>query len=205
MAEFGYARVSTGEQVVDLQVCALVEAGVPAGSITAETASGTDPTRPGLRRLLGQLGEGDRLTVWRFDRVFRSTRHMLELTDDLAVRGVEFRSLRESIDTSTSTGRFFFTVVAAMSQMEADLIRERTSAGLAAAKAAGRQLGRPTSITAAQAVMVPRLLAEGSTQRAAAAATGLSRAAVGRLARGEIATLNLDNGEDPDLLTSLPT
>lgn len=67
---------------------------------------------------------------------------MLDLTDDLAVRGVGFRSLRESIDTSTSTGRFFFTVVAAMSQMEADLIRERTSAGLAAAKAVGKQLGR---------------------------------------------------------------
>ncbi|MFK5691339.1 recombinase family protein [Ornithinimicrobium sp. LYQ92] len=201
MAEFGYARVSTGDQSVDLQVRALVEAGVPATGIVTETASGTDPTRPGLRGLLGRLGEGDRLTVWRFDRVFRSTRHMLELTDDLATRGVEFRSLRESIDTSTSMGRFFFTVVAAMSQMEADLIRERTSAGLAAAKASGKQLGRPSAITPAQAAMVRRLLAEGSTQRAAAAATGVSRAAAGRLARGEITTLNDAIDDDPDLLT----
>lgn len=204
MAEFGYARVSTGEQSVDLQVRALVEAGVPAESIVCETASGTDPTRPGLRLLLGRLGKGDRLTVWRFDRVFRSTRHMLELTDDLAERGVEFRSVRESIDTSTSTGKFFFTVVAAMGQMEADLIRERTSAGLAAAKASGKQLGRPTNITAAQASMVRRLLAEGSTQRAAAAATGLSRAAVGRLSRGEITTLSPHGSEDANLLTSSP-
>lgn len=86
------------------------------------------------------MGEGDRLTVWRFDRLFRSTRHMLDLVDELDGRGIALRSLADAIDTSTSTGRFF-TVTSAIAQLEADLIRERTAAGLAAARAWGATLG----------------------------------------------------------------
>lgn len=195
MTERGYARVSTTEQSVDLQVRALVAAGVPSGGIVTEAGSGR-ASRPGLDRLLGELERGDRLTVWRLDRLFRSTRHMLEVAEDLEARGVALRSLRDAIDTTTSTGRFFFTVTSAVAQLEADLIRERTAAGLEAARASGTQLGRPTSITPEQAAMVRRLLGEGASHRAAAAATGLSRSAVGRLARGEIATLRIEGTLD---------
>lgn len=186
MAEYGYARVSTADQSVALQVDALVQSGVPIANIARESASGTSTTRPMLNELLDRLEPGDRLTVWRFDRLFRSTRHLLEVTDDLRSRGVEFRSLRDNIDTTTASGRFFFTVTAALAEMEADLTRERTRAGLAAAKASGKQLGRPTKITQAQADMIHRLLKEGRSQRQAAAATGISASAVGRLARGEV-------------------
>ncbi|MBW8174018.1 recombinase family protein [Ornithinimicrobium sp. Arc0846-15] len=186
MAEYGYARVSTADQSVALQVDALVQAGVPLENVARESASGTSTTRPMLNELLGRLEPGDRLTVWRFDRLFRSTRHLLEVTDDLRSRGVEFRSLRDNIDTTTASGRFFFTVTAALAEMEADLTRERTKAGLAAAKASGKQLGRPTKITPAQADMIHRLIKEGRSQRQAAAATGVSASAVGRLVRCEV-------------------
>ncbi|WP_033418820.1 recombinase family protein [Serinicoccus marinus] len=200
MVERGYARVSTLEQSAELQVRAMVAAGVPAEGIVTEAGSGRGQ-RPGLDRLLVELREGDRLTVWRLDRLFRSTRHMLEVAEDLQHRGVALRSLRDAIDTTTSTGRFFFTVTAAVAQLEADLISEHTAAGLEAARASGKQLGRPTSITPAQAAMVRRLLGEGASQRAAAAATGLSRGAVGRLARGEISTLRiLEDDAEADLL-----
>lgn len=196
----GYARVSTGEQSTDLQVQAMVAAGVPIEAIVTEAASGRGP-RPGLDALLAQMGEGDRLTVWRFDRLFRSTRHMLELVDDLEQRGIALRSLRDAIDTSTSTGRFFFTVTAAIAQLEADLIRERTVAGLAAAAASGKQLGRPTSVTEDQARLVLQLVSGGMTQRKVAASLRLSRAVVGRVVRGEIASLaGVTHGDGSDLL-----
>lgn len=131
MTEYGYARASTAEQREQLQVDALLAAGVLPENITIEHISGTTTKRPGLDDLLSRLREGDRLTVWRFDRLFRSTRHLLQLTDEMRERGVEFRSLREAVDTSTATGRFFFTIIAAVAALEADLIQERTAAGLA--------------------------------------------------------------------------
>lgn len=204
MVERGYARVSTDEQSVEMQVQALVAAGVPADAIVTEWGSGRSH-RPGLDALLDELGEGDRLTVWRFDRLFRSTRHMLELVDRLESQGVALRSLRDQIDTSTSTGRFFFTVTAAIAQLEADLIRERTKAGLAAAAAAGVRLGRPTVVTEDQARLVMQLLAQGMSHRRVAASMGLSRALVGRVARGEVASLaHVTIGTGTDLLDQTP-
>lgn len=200
MVDRGYARVSTGDQSTDLQVQAMLAVGIPIEAIVTEAASGRGP-RPGLDALLAQMGEGDRLTVWRFDRLFRSTRHMLELVDDLEQRGIALRSLRDAIDTSTSTGRFFFTVTAAIAQLEADLIRERTVAGLAAAAASGKQLGRPTTVTGDQARLIVQLVRGGMTQRKVAASLRLSRAVVGRVVRGEIASLaNVTHADGTDLL-----
>lgn len=186
MAEYGYARVSTSEQREQLQVDALIGAGVPAENITVEHVSGTATTRPGLTAVLDGLGEGDRLTVWRFDRVFRSTRHLLELTDELRGRGVEFRSLRDNIDTSTASGRFFFTITAAVATLEADLVRERTAAGLAAARARGIRLGRPASASPEQVALIRQLAAQGMPQTTIAASVGMSRSAVGRVLRSEL-------------------
>lgn len=203
MSEYGYARVSTADQSVGLQVDALVAAGVPVENIVTEEASGTRTDRPNLGGLIAAVGEGDRITVWRLDRLFRSTRHLLELTDDLHARGVAFRSLRDSIDTATPTGRFFFTVTSALAELEADLIRERTRAGLEAARSRGIVLGRPTTLTVDQARHIQQLLRLGWSQRRVAASVGASRSAVGRVARGEIASLIGAGGGDVDLLDSL--
>ncbi len=197
MAEYGYARVSTAEQREQLQLDALVSAGVPVENITVEHVSGTSTARPGLDALLDRVGQGDRLTVWRFDRLFRSTRHLLELTDDLRARGVEFRSLREHVDTAT--GRFFFTVIAAVATLEADLVRERTQAGLAAAKSRGVQLGRPASATPEQVRLIHQLAASGMPQTKIAASVGMSRSAVGRVIRQELKTMT-ERDPMPDLL-----
>lgn len=189
MTDYGYARVSTAEQREQLQVDALLAAGVLPENITIEHISGTTTERPGLDSLLSQLGEGDRLTVWRFDRLFRSTRHLLQLTDEMRERGVEFRSLREAVDTSTATGRFFFTIIAAVAALEADLIRERTAAGLAAARARGIQLGRRAGANPEQVRLIHHLAAGGMAQTTIAKSVGLSRSAVGRVLRNELKSL----------------
>lgn len=199
VTDYGYARVSTEEQSVDSQVRALVAAGLPPEGIVTEHGSGRGP-RPGLDRLLADMGEGDRLTVWRFDRLFRSTRHMFDLVDELDGRGIALRSLADAIDTSTSTGRFFFTVTSAIAQLEADLIRERTAAGLAAARARGATLGRPTTIKPDQASLIRQLVDGGMSQRKVARSMRLSRSAVGRVVRGEIASLPTDPDAAPTLL-----
>lgn len=186
MAEYGYARVSTVDQREQLQVDALVQAGVPAETITVEHVSGTSMARPGLEALLAELKPGDRLTVWRFDRLFRSTRHLLELTDDLRERGIEFRSLRDQVDTATASGRFFFTITAAVATLEADLIRERTQAGLAAARARGTRLGRRPAAGPAQVATIRRFAQEGMPQARIADSVGISRSSVGRILRGEV-------------------
>lgn len=143
------------------------------------------------------------MTVWRFARVFRSTRHLLELTDDLRGRGVVFRSLREHIDTSTATGRFFFTITAAVATLEADLVRERTQAGLTAAKARGVQLGRPAGATPEQVRLIRQLAAGGMPQTRIAASVGMSRSAVGRVVRAELKTVPAaDSAAAPNLLVS---
>lgn len=203
MTEFGYARVSTADQSLGLQLDALTAAGVPAENITREHASGARADRPELAELLARLGEGDRLSVWRLDRLARSTRHLLELTDQLRDRGVEFRSLRDAIDTATPTGRFFFTVTSALAELEADLTRERTRAGLAAAKSSGKRLGRPSTLTAVQARHIRQLLALGYSHRQAAESMGISRGVVGRIARDEVSALAPSLDGVPDLLDTL--
>ncbi len=139
--DFGYARVSTGEQDARLQHDALKNAGCY--RIFTDTASGSLESRPELNKLLDQLRPGDTLVVWRLDRLGRSIRHLIDQMADLQDRGVAFRSLQENIDTSSSGGKLIFHIFASLAEFERDLVRERTHAGLQAARARGKVGGRP--------------------------------------------------------------
>lgn len=141
----GYARVSTTDQDAQLQHDALTAAGCY--RIFTDTASGALQSRPELDKLLDQLRPGDTLVVWRLDRLGRSIRHLIDQLSTLQDRGIEFRSLQESIDTTTSGGRLVFHIFASLAEFERDLITERTNAGLAAARARGRTGGRPPLLT----------------------------------------------------------
>ena len=137
----GYARVSTLDQTLALQQDALTQAGCE--HIFTDTASGTRTDRPGLGQALSHLRSGDTLVVWRLDRLGRSLSHLIDTIKDLQGRGIHFRSLQEQLDTGTSGGKLVFHVFGALAEFERDLIRERTHAGLVAAKARGRLFGRP--------------------------------------------------------------
>ncbi|EFF8886618.1 recombinase family protein, partial [Escherichia coli] len=136
----GYVRVSTNEQNTALQRNALESAGCEL--IFEDKASGKQTERPGLKKVLRMLSRGDTLVVWKLDRLGRSMRHLVVLVEELRDRGINFRSLADSIDTSTPMGRFFFHVMGALAEMERELIVERTRAGLDAARAEGRIGGR---------------------------------------------------------------
>lgn len=138
----GYARISTVDQNPDLQIQALKAAGCERVFID-EGYSGSKTQRPGLKKALKRLNEGDSLIVWRLDRLGRSMRHLIELTSHLDANGVEFRSLSDAIDTSTAGGKLYFHMMGAFAEFERNLISERTKAGMAAAKARGVKLGRP--------------------------------------------------------------
>lgn len=187
--EYGYVRVSTGQQDAGLQNDAMLAAGIEPENIWTDTASGVLRSRPKLDALMAQLEAGDRLTVWRLDRLGRSLSHLIEVLDSLRGRGIEFRSLTEAIDTASPGGRLVMHMIGAVAEFERDLIRERTAAGLAAARARGTTGGRPASATPEQAALVRRLAAEDESHRRIAMMTGLSRATVGRILRGEVAQL----------------
>ena len=142
----GYARVSTGDQDPALQMDALDRAGCV--RIFTETASGALRDRPQLEAALDYLRGGDTLVVWRLDRLARSIRQLIDTVGRLDERGVNLCSLQESIDTSSATGRLVFHIFGALAEFERDLIRERTVAGLAAARARGRVVGRPRALDA---------------------------------------------------------
>ena len=126
----GYARVSTGDQSPDLQLDALRAAGCY--RVFVDTASGALAARPELAKVLDQLRPGDTLVVWKLDRLGRSLRHLIDTVSELERRDVGFKSLRESVDTTTPGGRLVFHLFGALAEFERDLIRERTAAGLAA-------------------------------------------------------------------------
>jgi DNA invertase Pin-like site-specific DNA recombinase len=151
----GYARVSTVDQELALQQDALTAAGCY--RIFTDTASGSLDARPALSKVVDQLRPGDTLVVWRLDRLGRSIRHLIDFLADLDRRQVGFRSLTESIDTTSPGGRLVFHVFAALAEFERELIRERTNAGLAAARARGRRGGRPSRLTADQVKTARRL------------------------------------------------
>ena len=140
--KIGYARVSTAGQDEALQLDALQRAGVD--RVFIDRASGTLTDRPGLTSALECARAGDSLVVWQLDRLGRSLRHLIDVVHDLDERGVALISLTEALDTTTPGGRLVFHVFGAMAQWERELIRERTQAGLAAARARGRVGGRPT-------------------------------------------------------------
>lgn len=138
----GYARVSTDEQRLDMQLAALQESGCEK-IFQDQGATGANMERQGLDAVLKALMPGDTLVVWRLDRLGRSLTDLVKLIEDLGDAGCEFRSLNEAIDTSTSGGRLIFHIMAAFAEFERNLISERTRAGLAAARQRGRRLGRP--------------------------------------------------------------
>ena len=151
---FGYARVSTDDQDLSLQIDALQQHGIPKTAIFMDKVSGAQTERPGLTKCLDSLTSGDILVVWRLDRLGRSMRHLITLVEDLRSKGIGFRSLNEgAIDTTCASGELIFNIFSALAQFERRLIQERTKAGLAAARARGRHGGRPR-VTAAEAKVV---------------------------------------------------
>jgi len=168
----GYARVSTDEQKLDLQLEALQQAGC--SRVFSDQISGAASDRPGLADALSHVRDGDTLVVWKLDRLGRTVKGLVEFIGELQKRNVQFRSLTDSIDTSTPSGRFFFHVMAALSEMERDLIRERTRAGLAVARARGRTGGRRRKMTDSKVVSAKRLLQAGTAPKEVAANLGVS-------------------------------
>jgi len=157
--QIGYARVSTGEQTLDLQCDALTKAGCD--RIFEETASGAKADRLLLKEALAYARPGDTLVVWRLDRLGRSLKHLIETVADLATRGIGFKSLTEQIDTTTPGGKLIFHVFGALAEFERDLIRERTNAGLAAARARGRTGGRPKKLADPKTLAMAQSLYDG--------------------------------------------
>lgn len=150
--QIGYIRVSKsdGSQVLDLQRDALIDAGIESERIYEDLASGRKDDRPGLRACLKSLQPGNTLVVWKLDRLGRDLKHLINTVDDLNQRNVGFKVLAGAgaqIDTTTANGRLIFGIFAALAEFEAELIRERTKAGLAAARARGRLGGRPRKMT----------------------------------------------------------
>jgi DNA invertase Pin-like site-specific DNA recombinase len=152
---FGYARVSTEDQVLDSQVDALKVAGVE--RIFADKITGTTRSRPELDRLLDQLRQGDVIAVTRYDRLARSLRDLLDIVERVQARGAGFRSLAEDIDTTTPAGRLVFHVFASIAQFERERISERTREGLEAARKRGRVGGRPPALSLSQRAEVRRM------------------------------------------------
>ena len=141
---FGYARVSTDDQNLALQLHALTHHGIPASQIFRDKLSRARSDRPGLTKCIDALESGDVLVVWRLDRLGRSMRHLITLVEDLRDPGIGFRSLQEgTIDTTSASGELIFNIFSALAQFERRLIQERTKAGLAVARARGRHGGRP--------------------------------------------------------------
>lgn len=146
MSVIGYARISTHEQTLDLQRDALRGEGV--STIYEEEMSGKSADRPELIQCLKALREGDTLAVWRLDRLGRNLQDLIRIVNDLDARGIKFRSLKESIDTNGPAGKLIFHIFAALAEFERELIRERTLAGLEAARSRGRKGGRPSKLDA---------------------------------------------------------
>jgi DNA invertase Pin-like site-specific DNA recombinase len=168
----GYARVSTVDQNLDLQVDALRSAGCE--RIFTDRTSGARADRPGMREALDFARPGDVVVVWKLDRLSRGLGHLVETVQALEKRGIGFRSLTESLDTSRPEANAIFPIFAALSSVERSLIRERTMAGLQAARQRGRVGGRPRLFTTEKKRAAARLLANGTPPRDVANVLGVS-------------------------------
>lgn len=157
----GYARVSTQEQNLDLQRDALKQADCK--RIIVDEASGSLANRPGLIKLKDALREGDTLVVWRLDRLGRSLKHLIEFIYDLEIRKIGFKSLQEAIDTTTSTGKLVFHIFGALAEFERNLIKERSKAGLDAARVRGRLGGRPKKLNGSKRQLVVEMYKDRKT------------------------------------------
>lgn len=156
--KIGYARVSTEEQLLDLQTDALTQASCE--KIYQEKASGKNTARPELENCIKALRAGDSLVVWRLDRLGRNLKDLIHIVNELEKQGIGFISLTEQIDTSTPPGKLVFHVFAALAEFEKNLIQERTRAGLKAARARGKHGGRPLKLTANDIAMAKILMAD---------------------------------------------
>lgn len=174
----GYARVSTTDQSLDMQIDSLKKAGCH--QVFTDVASAVKSVRPGLEKALAYLREGDTLVVWKIDRLGRSLAHLVQTVDQLRERGVAFRSLTDAgLDTTTRNGKLLFNLFATLAEFERDLIRERTKAGLATAAAKGRRGGRRPVITSAKLERALRLIKDKNlTVREAAAVIGVGKTAL---------------------------
>lgn len=181
MTTFGYIRTSTRDQNADLQRNALAAAGVTK-VYADEGVSGTQASRPEFDKLLDRLEEGDTLVVWKFDRIGRNTRNVLEVVDRVTASGAQFKSLTENIDTAGPMGKAMLTIMAAFAQLERDTIVERTKAGLEAARAQGKVGGRPSVVDAKKLSRIKKLVASGDHTRAEIAEmVGVSKATLYRV------------------------
>jgi len=168
----GYARVSTQDQNLQLQMDALTHSGCQ--KVFTDKISGTRTDRPGLNQTLEMLREGDTLVVWKLDRLGRSVKQLVDLVENLHKQGVQFKSLTDSIDTGTPSGRFFFHVMASLAEMERELIVERTRAGLETARQLGRKGGRRPKMTGSKIESAKKLLASGIPPKDVAKNLGVS-------------------------------
>ncbi len=174
----GYARVSTAAQDPQLQLDALTAAG--ADRVFVDHASGVAAHRPELDRLLGNARPGDTLVIWRLDRLGRSMKHLLELIEHLEHRDIALVSLNEQIDTSTANGRLLLGIMASLAAFERDLLRERTMAGLEAARKQGRVGGRPKALSPAAAEAATGMYRDCQTVTHIATTLRVSRATIYR-------------------------
>lgn len=179
----GYARVSTADQSLDMQIEALKAAGCD--QVFTDVASGVKADRPGLEKALEYLRDGDTLIVWKIDRLARSLSDLLQTVETLRKRGVGFRSLTDAgIDTTTRNGKLLLNLFGTLAEFERDLIRERTKAGLASAAARGRNGGRRPVVTPAKLARAQKLMraeeagGKGLTVREAAAAINVGKTAL---------------------------
>jgi DNA invertase Pin-like site-specific DNA recombinase len=168
----GYARVSTEDQTLDLQIDALKNAGC--SKIFSDKASGVNKDKFGLNNAISHLRPSDTFVIWKLDRLGRNLKGLIELVERLNADGIQFRSITEGIDTTTPTGRFFFHIMASLAQMERELLIERTKAGLEAAKKRGRIGGRKRLMTSSKIEAAKKLLAEGIPPRDIAHNLGVS-------------------------------
>ncbi len=182
MAQIGYARVSTLDQDPALQLDALATAGC--AKVFEDRASGVRTDRAGLQAALDYVRDGDVLVTWKLDRLGRSLPHLIETVAALEKRGVGFRSITESIDTTTPGGRLVFHLFGALGQFERDLIQERTRAGLAAAAARGRTGGRRPVITEDKLKRARGMITKGLTVREAATRLKVGKTALYAALRG---------------------
>ena len=174
----GYARISTQDQDASLQVLALEAAGC--SKVFIDQASGSTTKRPELDKLLAYAREGDTLVVWRLDRLGRSTQHLLRTIEELGQRGVGFRSLTEAISTDSASGALLLTIMSAIAQFELSLVKERTIAGIQAARNRGVRIGRPPKVTLTKIEAAKEMKAAGMSTSEIAEALGVSRRSVYR-------------------------
>ncbi len=177
--QIGYARISTEDQKLDLQLDALKQAGCD--HVFKDIASGSKSDRAGLDQASKYLRPGDTLVVWKLDRLGRSLKHLIDVINDFSKKGVFFKSLQENIDTSSSGGKLTFHLFGALAEFERDIIRERTKAGLEAARSRGRIGGRPKALNDKQIQLARQLMSNPSNSASDVSKTlGVSRATLYR-------------------------